>query len=48
MSINTQDVALMGLSTELVDLLAQYLDKADLLSLRTTCSKLRNETAYQF
>jgi hypothetical protein len=48
MSNNTQDVAMTGLSTELIDLLAQHLDKADLLSLRATCHKLRNDTAYQF
>jgi hypothetical protein len=48
MSCNTQDVALTGLSTELIDLLAQNLDKVGLLSMRATCRKLRNDTAYQF
>jgi hypothetical protein len=46
---NTQDVTtITGLSTELIDLLAQHLDKADLLSMRATCRKLRNDSAYQF
>jgi hypothetical protein len=36
------------LSTELIDILAQHLGKADLFSMRATCRKLRNETAYQF
>jgi hypothetical protein len=48
MSNNIQDVALTGLSTELIETVAQHLDKADLLSLRTTCRKLRNDSAYQF
>jgi hypothetical protein len=50
MSTNIQDVAetLTGLSTELIDLLAQHLEKADLLSTRATCRKLRNGSAYQF
>jgi hypothetical protein len=39
---------LTGLSTELIDLLAQHLGKADLLSMQAACRKLRNDSAYQF
>jgi hypothetical protein len=51
MSTNTtQDgtAILTGLCTELIDLVAQHLNKADLLSMPATCRKLRNGSAYQF
>jgi hypothetical protein len=46
----TQDgtATLTGLATELIDLVAQHLKKADLVSLRATCRKLRDDTAYRF